>query len=241
MTPTGRVSIVGAGPGDPGLITLKGVQALQQADVVLYDRLVSKEILAHTRPEAELVNVGKSCAGHSVPQEEINRLLIDHARQGKHVVRLKGGDPYVFGRGGEEADALAAEGIPFEVIPGITAAIAAAASCGFPLTKRGVSSSVTLVTGHEDPAKGRSDVDWAALARTGSTLVIYMSMANLESVVSKLIASGLPSDTPAAVVSKATTPEQAILAAPLETLPRLVQERGLTPPSVVFIGNVVRI
>ncbi|NIO27722.1 MAG: uroporphyrinogen-III C-methyltransferase [Candidatus Latescibacteria bacterium] len=241
MTPQGRVFLVGAGPGDPELITLRGVRALQQADIVLYDRLVSKEILGHAQPDAELVYVGKRCGSHSVPQEEINRRLVDYARRGKHVVRLKNGDPFVFGRGGEEADALAEAGIPFEVIPGVTAAVAAGACCGLPLTKRSVSSCVTLVTGHEDPTKDQSDINWAALACTKGTIVIYMAMAHLQQVVTRLIDSGLPADTPAAVISKATMPDQVCLAAPLEELPPLVQERGVTPPSVVIIGKVVQI
>jgi uroporphyrin-III C-methyltransferase len=241
MSVQGRILLVGAGPGDPELITLRGMHALQQADVVLYDRLVSKDVLKYARSDAQLVDVGKRCGGHSISQEEINRMLIDFARQGKKVVRLKNGDPFVFGRGGEEADALAEKGIPFEVIPGITAAVAAGAACTSPLTKRGVSSCVTLVTGHEDPTKEHSDVDWAALACTKGTIVIYMAMAYLESVVSKLIASGLPPDTPGAIICKATLPEQKCLKGRLSELPRLVKERGLTPPSVIIIGHVVEI
>lgn len=235
----GRVSLVGAGPGDPELITLRGLHALERADVVLYDRLVAKEILRHARADAELISVGKRCGSHSKSQEEINRLLVDLASSGKHVVRLKNGDPFVFGRGGEEVDVLAAAGIPFEVVPGVTAALGAGAYCGLPLTLRGVSSSVTFVTGHEDPTKGRSDVDWALLARTGSTLVVYMAMAHQEEVVSRLIASGLPANTPAAVVCWATLPEQICLTAPLEQIPELVRARGLTPPSLMIIGHVV--
>jgi len=238
MSTAGRVTLVGAGPGDPELITLRGVRALQRADVVLYDRLVAREILEHARPDAELVYVGKRCGGQSVPQEEINRLLVEHARSGRAVVRLKNGDPFVFGRGGEELEALEAAGIPFEVVPGITAALAAGAYCGVPLTLRGQSSSVTLITAHEDPRKGHSDVDWAALARSGSTLVLYMAMAHLEDVVSKLMASGVPEDMPAAIITRATLPEQVSLRAPLNQLPGLVRKHNLVPPSVMIIGAV---
>ncbi len=239
MTAVGRVSLVGAGPGDPELITLRGLRALQEADVVLYDRLVTREMLRHARPGAELVSVGKRSGDHSVPQEEINRMLIAFASRGKHVVRLKNGDPFVFGRGGEEAEALAAAGIPCEVIPGVTAAVAAGAYCGLPLTRRGLSSCVTLVTGHEDPTKACSDVDWGALARMGSTLVIYMAMAHLEEVVSRLISAGLPAETPAAVITKATLPDQRHLTAHLADLPVRVKQEGLGPPSIVIIGRVV--
>jgi uroporphyrin-III C-methyltransferase len=239
MTIPGKAWLVGAGPGDPELITLRGVHAIERADVVLYDRLVAQELLAFARPNAELVDVGKRRGDHPVPQEEINRLLVGHVRNGKNVVRLKSGDPFVFGRGGEEAEALAAAGLVFEVIPGITAAVAAGASCIIPLTKRGVSSCVTLVTGHEDPQEDTSNVDWAALARVGGTVVIYMGMAHLEKTVATLIASGFAPDTPAAVVREATMPGQAIVAAPLEKLPAAAAERGLEPPAVVIIGNVV--
>ena len=239
MTLKGRVTLVGAGPGDPGLITVHGKAALQQADVVLYDRLVAKEILDFARTDAELVNVGKAKGVHSIPQEEINRLLVDYASRGNYVVRLKNGDPFVFGRGGEETAALAEAGIPFDVIPGITAAAAAGAYCGLPLTKRGISSSVTLLTGHEDPTKDHSDINWSALAESGSTLVLYMAMAHLDEVVANLIKSGKAPDTPAAVICKATTPDQVHVIGTLENLPRLVIEKGLTPPSIVIIGEVV--
>lgn len=241
MTKPGLVSLVGAGPGDPGLITVRGVDALEHADVVLYDRLVTKEILSYAKRDAEMVYVGKGCGSHSMPQEEINRLLVDYAKRGKRVVRLKSGDPYVFGRGGEETEELEKAGIPYEVIPGVTAAIAAGAYCGLPLTKRGVSSCLTLVTGHEDPTKDKSDVNWSALAQTEGTIVVYMAMAHLDRLVSKLVSSGFAPDTPAAVISKATTPEQVSVTGTLQELPRLVQESKLIPPSVIVIGKVVRI
>jgi len=239
MTSSGRVTLVGAGPGDPELITLRGVHALEEADVVLYDRLVPKEILTYANPKAELVSVGKRCGDHSVPQEKINQLMVDYVTQGKKVVRLKSGDPFVFGRGGEEVEMLIEARIPVEVVPGITAAVAAGASINLPLTKRGLSSCVTLVTGHEDPTKEHSDVHWAALACTKGTIVIYMAMAHLEAVVMKLIDSGLPADTPAAVICKATQPDQKSVASPIEHLPALAAQYELTPPSVVIIGQVV--
>lgn len=241
MAKSGYVSLVGAGPGDPGLITVRGMETLKKADIVLYDRLVTKEILSYARTDAEMRYVGKGCGSHSMPQEKISQLLVDYAKRGKHVVRLKSGDPYVFGRGGEETEELEKAGIPYEVIPGVTAAVAAGAYCGLPLTKRGVSSCLTLVTGHEDPTKNKSDVDWAALARAKGTIVIYMAMAHLKQLVPKLVASGFPPETPAAVISKATTPEQKMVSGQLQDLPRLVAENSLTPPSVIVIGTVVRI
>ncbi len=239
MIKPGSVTLVGAGPGDPELITLRGARALAEADVVLYDRLAGVEMLQHARPGAELISVGKRCGDHSVPQDEINRRLVEFARSGKRVVRLKNGDPFVFGRGGEEADELAAAGIPVEIVPGVTAAVAAGAATGIPLTLRGVSSCVTLVTGHEDPTKEHSDVDWASLAASGSTLVIYMAMANLEKLVTRLLDAGLAGTTPAAVVCRATRPDQRRITARLEELHKRVTEEQLTPPSVVIIGGVV--
>lgn len=241
MTSVGRVTLVGAGPGDPELITLRGVRALEDADVVLYDRLAGKDVLKYANPAAKLISVGKRCGNHSVTQDQINQLLLDYVRQGKHVVRLKNGDPFVFGRGGEEADTLIAAGIPFDVVPGITAAVAAGASCNLPLTKRGLSSCVTLVTGHEDPTKEHTDVNWTALAATKGTIVIYMAMTYLESVVKILIDSGFPPDIPAAVICRATRPDQQSVAAPIAELPALVAKHQLTPPSVVIIGRVVEL
>lgn len=239
MTSKGRVTLVGAGPGDPELITLRGKRALEEADVVLYDRLVPKDILTYANPDAELVSVGKRCGDHSVPQERINQMLLEYVSAGKKVVRLKNGDPFVFGRGGEEVDTLIESGMQVEVVPGITAAVAAGASLNVPLTKRGLSSCVTLVTGHEDPTKDHSDVHWAALACTKGTIVIYMAMAHLKSVVAKLIESGFPADTPAAVICRATHPDQKSVSGTISQLPALVEEHKLTPPSVVIIGRVV--
>ncbi len=240
MKPGGHVSLIGAGPGDPELITVRGLRVLKEADVVVYDRLAAPELLSHARPDAELIDCGKSAGKHTMPQAEINRMLVELARSGRRVARLKGGDPFLFGRGGEEVEALAAAGVSFEVIPGVTAASGAAACCGLPLTVRGVSSSVTFVTGHEDPTKGRSDVDWEALARAGGTLVIYMGLGRLEEIVGALMAAGLSADTPAAAVRRATTSEQRIVEAPLVGIAEAAREQGLTPPALVIIGEVAR-
>jgi len=236
----GLVSLIGAGPGDPELITLRGLRALREADVVVYDRLAAPELLSRARPDARLIDAGKSAGDHAMPQEEITALLVREGADGRRVARLKGGDPFLFGRGGEEMAALAGAGVRFEVIPGVTAASGAAAYCGLPLTVRGVSSAVTLVTGHEDPAKGRPDVDWSALAKTGGTLVIYMGMGRIGEIASALIGGGLPPETPAAVVRRAATPEQETLQAPLSGIAESVRERGLGPPAIIIVGEVAR-
>ena len=238
MSACGRIYLIGAGPGDPELITVRGLRVLEEADVVVYDRLAAPELLAHARPDADLVDVGKRASRHTMPQAEINSLLVDLGASGKRVARLKGGDPFLFGRGGEEMQALAAAGIPFEVVPGVTAASGASAHCGIPLTVRGLSSSVTLVTGHEDPTKGRSDVDWAALARTGGTLVVYMGMGRLNEITEALVAGGMSADTPAAVIRRATTPEQRSVRAPVSEIAKVVRERGITPPALLIVGRV---
>ena len=184
------VYLIGAGPGDPGLITLKGLHALQRADVIVYDFLSSEELLAHARPDAELIYVGKKAGNHALPQPEINRLLVRLAKEGKTVARLKGGDPYIFGRGGEEGEELFDAGVPFEEIPGISSTIAGPAYAGIPLTHRSLASSVTLITGHEDPTKPGSVHDWNALARGASTLVFVMGMKNLPEISRNLISAG---------------------------------------------------
>src|SRR6516165_3224498 len=201
------VALVGAGPGDPGLLTVRGAELLRRADVVLYDSLAETSLLALAPPAAERVFVGKR-PGAPMPQDEIDALLVAHARAGRRVVRLKGGDPFVFGRGGEEAAALAAAGIPFEVVPGVTSALAAPAYAGIPVTHRGVASHVTVVTGHEDPAKGRADVDWERLAGVGGTLVVLMGAGRVGVIAERLLAGGLPAGTPVAAVQHGTRPEQ---------------------------------
>ena len=203
MTP-GTVYLVGAGPGDPGLLTMRAVELIAAADVVLYDRLIPPEALAHARADAEVVYVGKEGEGPQFPQDDTHALLLAHARAGKTVVRLKGGDPFVFGRGGEEAEALAAAGVPFEVVPGVTAGVAAPAYAGIPVTHREVASGVAFVTGHEDPDKPESAIDWEALARFPGTLVFYMGVRSLPKIAERLTAGGRPPDEPVAVVERGT-------------------------------------
>src|ERR1044071_6543376 len=208
MKTKGIVYLVGAGPGDPGLLTVRGAELLGRADVVVYDRLASPALLALAPAGAELIAAGKSPGDVDLTQEQTNQLLVEKGRTAECVVRLKGGDPFVFGRGGEEAEALAAAGIPFEVVPGITSAIGAAAYAGIPVTHRGVSTHFTVVTGHEDPAKDRTDVDWAALARAGGTLVILMGAARIGDIAQQLIEGGRPPSTPVAAVRNVTRPDQ---------------------------------
>src|SRR6266542_4662212 len=197
---TGKVYLVGAGPGDPGLNTVRGLQLLHSAQVIVYDQLVNPALLEEAPATAIRIFVGKQAGRHCIAQEEINRILIDHARVGNEVVRLKGGDPFVFGRGGEEAEALADAGIPFEVVPGVTAGVAAPAYAGIPLTHRDDASAVAFVTGHEDPAKDDSALDWGALARFPGTLVLYMGVKRLPEVVERLVAAGRDGGEPAACV-----------------------------------------
>ncbi|MBE3069445.1 MAG: uroporphyrinogen-III C-methyltransferase, partial [Planctomycetes bacterium] len=238
---TGRVTLVGAGPGDPGLLTLRGREALAAADVVVYDALVSPHLLDHAPPGAERVYVGKRSAQHTLSQDGINALLVERARGGAAVVRLKGGDPYVFGRGGEEGLALAEAGIPFEIVPGITAAVAAAAYAGIPVTHRGLASTLTFVTGHEADDKADSAIDWAALARLKGTLAFYMGVANLPAIAANLMRHGLAGATPAAAVQWGTTPRHRSVAATLETLHDAVTRAGLGPPAILLVGEVVRL
>jgi len=235
----GIVYLIGAGPGDPGLITVKGLDSLRRADVVVYDYLANPQLLDAARPDAERIYVGKVRGHHHRPQDEINSLLADLALQGKTVARLKGGDPYVFGRGGEEALHLHQAGIPFEVIPGVTASFAAAAYAGIPLTHRDFTTSLGLVTGHEHPDKKMSTLDWEKLATGVGTLVFYMGMANLALIARELIAHGRPSDTPVAVIQWATTPRQRTLVATLADVVEKVAAAKLQPPAIIIVGEVV--
>ena len=235
---TGCVILVGAGPGDAGLLTLRGLEALHTADAVLYDSLTNKDLLGHVPELAERINVGKQPGKRPIPQEEINRILVERAREGKRVVRLKGGDPFVFGRGGEEVLALLDAGVPFEVVPGVTAGVAAPACAGIPLTHRGKASCVTFVTGHEDPEKNESSLDWNVLAHTGGTLVIYMGVKRLGEITSKLIAAGLGGDTPAAVIERGTMSMQRSVRGTLGGLAAKADEAGIDPPAVTVIGEV---
>ncbi|WP_083007880.1 uroporphyrinogen-III C-methyltransferase [Halomonas sp. GT] len=233
------MSLVGAGPGDPELLTLKAYKRLLAAEVVLYDRLVSDEVLALIRPEAERFYVGKAKASHSVPQNEINQTLVAWAKQGKQVVRLKGGDPFIFGRGGEELETLVAENVAVEVIPGITAASGCAAYAGIPLTHRDHAQSVRLVTGHLQ--HGENTLDWQALARPGQTLVFYMGLSNLEAICVALIDHGLAPSTPLALVEQGTTKHQRTHIGCLQLLPEAFQQGEIKPPALLIIGSVVEL
>ncbi len=244
MTP-GKVYLVGAGPGDPGLVTLKGIECLAKADLVLYDGLVNPLILLHTHAEVERTrgertNRGDSPRGRVLNQQEINDRLIAAARDGKTVVRLKGGDPFVFGRGGEEAAALAAAKIPFEVVPGVTAAVAASAYAGISLTHRDHASAVAFITGHEDPNKSGSSLDYAALAAFPGTLVFYMGLNRLDAIAQSLIAAGKPAQTRAAVISRGTTAAQQTVCGPLAGLAGIVRDKALHAPSMIIIGSCVQ-
>jgi len=236
----GTVHLVGAGPGDPGLITVVGLKRLKEADVVVYDRLVNEALLKEARPDAELMFVGK-IAGESHDQEAINRLLIKKAREGERVVRLKGGDPFVFGRGGEEAEALRTAGLPFEVVPGVTSAVAVPAYAGIPVTHRGLASTFAVITGHEDPEKPESSIDWAKLATAVDTLVFLMGTKTLPEIVEKLVANGRPPETPVAVIRWGTTPQQRTAIGTLRDIAARVEEAGITPPAITVVGEVVRL
>ena len=234
----GIVHLVGAGPGDPGLLTARALELIAAADTILYDRLIPVTALDGARPDAELVYVGKEGRGPQMPQGEIDRLLVEHASAGKRVVRLKGGDPFVFGRGGEEALVLREAGIPFEVVPGVTSGVAAPAYAGIPVTHRERASAVALVTGHEDPDKPESAIDWPALAAFPGTLVFYMGVKQLPRIASQLIAGGRPADQPAAVIERGTLPGQRTVVATLATLAEQAAEAGIRPPSITLVGDV---
>ena len=233
----GKVTLTGAGPGDPGLLTCKGRDALLAADVVVYDRLVSPAVLAMIPENARRIDVGKEAGRHPVPQGEINRILIDEARAGRNVVRLKGGDPFVFGRGGEELEALARAGVDFEEIPGVTSAIAAAACAGIPVTHRDYASSLHIVTGHAREG-GTLDIDFEALVRTRGTLVFLMGVTAMPAIVRGLLEAGMDPATPAAMVEQGTLPAQRRCAATLETLPERAAEMGIQSPAVIVVGGV---
>ncbi|MFW5331340.1 uroporphyrinogen-III C-methyltransferase [Hydrogenophaga sp. ZJX-1] len=236
--PPGLVTLVGAGPGDPELLTLKAVRALQAAKLVLYDHLVSPAVLDFLPPDADRVYVGKESSRHTLPQASIIELMLRLARSGRPVLRLKGGDGYIFGRGGEEAQALAAAGIPFTVVPGLTAAQGAAASVGIPLTHRDHACALVLATGHTRDERGL-DMDWPMLARPRQTVVLYMGVNNLPDICHQLIAHGLPGDTPAALVEKATLPDERCITGALADLPQLALTHGVKPPALIMVGGVV--
>ncbi len=237
----GKVYLVGAGPGDPGLLTLKAKVLLEHADVVIYDALVSPAILAMINPQAEQINAGKRRGRHSLPQEETTQLLIEKAKTHAVVVRLKGGDPFVFGRGGEEMEDLIHAGVSVEVIPGITSGIAAPAYAGIPLTHRRYSSSVTFVTGHESVGKYRPQVNWQAIAHASETIVVYMGIHNLGYIVEQLTTAGLSSETPVALVRWGTRPEQETLLGTLATIVEQAISNQFEAPAIVVVGEVVNL
>lgn len=231
--------LVGAGPGDYKLITLKAVECLKKADVVIYDRLANKKLLDFAKEGSEFIYVGKASSCHALPQDQINKLIVKKAKEGKTVVRLKGGDPYLFGRGGEEAEELRQEGIPFEIVPGITSAISVPAYAGIPVTHRDFVSSVHIITGHERPEKNVSSVDYQVLAQLKGTLIFLMGLSNLSSICNNLIKFGKDPDTPVAVISKGTTPDQKKAVGTLATIEEIVQNIKLLPPSIIIVGEVV--
>ncbi|GFP19691.1 uroporphyrin-III C-methyltransferase / precorrin-2 dehydrogenase / sirohydrochlorin ferrochelatase, partial [Candidatus Hakubella thermalkaliphila] len=238
---SGKVYLVGAGTGDEGLMTLRGLQCLKEADVIVYDRLASERPLDVTRKGAEKIYAGKFASHHTLKQEEINVLLAQKAQEGKVVVRLKGGDPFIFGRGGEEAEYLADQGIDFEVVPGVSSAYAVPAYAGIPVTQRGHTSTVAFITGHEDDTKDDSDIDWAHISTGVGTLVFLMGVRNLELIVKNLIEYGRPPETPVAVIRWGTTPQQQTIVGTLADIVDKVREAALTPPAITVVGEVVRL
>ncbi|MGE5895015.1 MAG: uroporphyrinogen-III C-methyltransferase, partial [bacterium] len=237
----GKVFLVGAGPGDIGLLTVKGLRCLQSADVVVYDFHLNAQILNYLKHEAEFIYAGKRGGHHEMSQEDINRLLIEKAQEGKTVCRLKGGDPFVFGRGGEEAVALAAEHIPFEIVPGISSSIAAPAYAGIPLTHRKYSSSFAVIPGYEDTTKSDSSIDWSKLATGVGTLVFLMAVKNFEDVAKKLIEHGRSAQTPVAVIRWGTRADQVTITGTLESIAGIIKEKDIKPPAVTVVGEVVKL
>ena len=241
LTMAGAVYLVGAGPGDPGLITVRGLELLRMADTVVYDALANRDLLDECREDAELIDAGKRGGDHTMRQEEINRLLVELAVGGRMVVRLKGGDPFMFGRGAEEAAELRGAGVEVHVVPGISSSISVPELAGIPVTHRDCASMVTFLTGHERGDRREDRVDWRALAEGHGTLVILMGMGNAGSIASDLTAGGMPGDTPAAVITRGSTPEQTADVTTLSGLEGIIREKGLTAPGIIVIGSVARI
>ncbi|CAN5196904.1 uroporphyrinogen-III C-methyltransferase [soil metagenome] len=235
----GKCSLVGAGPGDLGLVTLRAKECIEQADVIVYDYLCNPEMLRWAQPNAEQIYVGKKAGEHTLKQEEINALLVEKTRDGKRVARLKGGDPFVFGRGGEEAQALARAGLEFEVVPGVTSAVAAPAYAGIPITHRGSNSHVTFFTGHEDPAKEESSIDFTALAQLGGTQVMLMGVERISTITQQMLQKGMRADLPVALIRWGTTGRQETLVGTLDTIAQRVLESGFSAPAVAVFGDVV--
>ncbi len=235
----GKVYLIGAGPGDPGLITVKGLRCLEKADVVVYDYLANEELLRSLKAGAEKIYVGKKAADHTLSQAEINALIIRKAQEGKSVARLKGGDPFIFGRGGEEAEELAAAQIPIEIIPGVTSAIGAPAYAGIPLTHRDFTSTVAFITGHEDPEKEASRIDWEKISRGAGTLVFLMGVGNLPAIAEKLTANGRSPETPVALIRWGTLPEQETILGNLANIAEIARSREVKPPVIILVGEVV--
>ena len=236
---SGKVWLVGAGPGDPDLLTVKAARLIAQADALVYDHLVTNDIIDLARPDARRIYAGKEASNHTLPQDSINQLLVDLANEGLSVVRLKGGDPFIFGRGGEELETLVASGIPFEVVPGVTAASGCAAYAGFPLTHRDHAQAVTFVTGHLKD--GTVNLDWPALSRPKQTVVFYMGIGAVAEICRQMINHGLPSMTPAAVIRNGTQPDQKTVLATLGTLPQRIAESGIKPPALIVVGSVTKL
>jgi uroporphyrinogen III methyltransferase / synthase len=238
---SGKVYLVGAGPGDPGLITVKGLECIQTAEVIIYDYLANPKLLAQVKPDAELIYVGKKGGDHTLPQEEINQLIINQARSGKTVCRLKGGDPCVFGRGGEEAEELVAAGIEFEFVPGITSAIAVPAYAGIPVTHREYTSDFAVITGHEDPTKETSSIQWDKLATSVGTLIFLMGVGNLPQIASQLIKYGRTKETPVALIRHGTLPNQETLVGNLADIAIKAEQQQMKPPAIIIVGEVVKL
>lgn len=236
-----KVFLVGAGPGDPGLITVKGLECIRNADVIIYDYLASPRLLGNAGKDAEIIYVGKKGGEHTLSQEKINDLIVDKAKSGLTVARLKGGDPFIFGRGAEEAEVLIKAGIPFEIVPGVTSAIAAPAYAGIPLTHRKYTSTLAFVTGHEDPSKEESRINWASLSKGIGTIVFLMGVKNLPNIASQLINHGMESDTPVALIRWGTTPNQFTVTGTLDNIVQRVESAGLKSPAIIVVGNVVKV